>query len=163
MKKVSLLLFVTGLLILSIVGTDCARKNSTAVPVGTGTLIKTKIDSTGEDIFVSVDLYTVVSGGGGPASGARLRLFNNWNDLTAFETDTNYKSKSIIISTCDGSGLDTFHKVKPSTGTTIKGTNSTYQYYISATYINTGTVPPSLMTGSIGSYSGNKDQTVSVA
>jgi|ERR1017187_3887981 hypothetical protein len=165
MKKASLLLFVTGLLILSIVGTDCARKNSAAVPLGTGTIIKTKVDSSGEDICVSVDLNTVVSGGGGPASNARLRLFNNFNDLTAFESDTNYKSKSIIISTCNGQGLDTFHKVKPWSvpAHSIKGTNSTYNYYIKATYIYNGTVPPTLWTGSIGSYSGNPDQTVPVA
>ena len=121
MKKLALLLFIGGLFVISFTNTNCKRKDSGVTPlVGDTQKTSTKIDSSGEDIHVTVKQGSIASQTLAP--GAVVYLVNNQSDEDSFNnnsTNVYYVpsyTKYIKVGKADGNGVCTFSKVKPISG-----------------------------------------------
>lgn len=140
MKKLALLLFVAGLFVIGFTNTNCTRKNSGITPITGGDTQKTstKIDSSGEDIHITVYQNGSVTTGALIASGATVYLFNNFTDYEAYSNNGNHSSKYIDSTTSQGDGTCTIHvpaknctgRYFPSSAGSYAGTP--YAYYCAA-------------------------------
>jgi len=144
MKKLALLLFIGGLFVISFTNTNCKRKDSGITPLtGDTQKTSTKIDSTGEDIHITVKQGTTTSNT--VDVGAIVYLVNNQSDEDSFNnnsTNVYYVPsymKYIQKGTTDGNGVCTFKKVKPISGFTPFADPKyadQYTYYVHANYEN---------------------------
>lgn len=146
MKKLTLLLFIAGLFVISFTNTNCKRPDPGIVPISGDTQnTTTKIDSNGEDVHVTVKMGSTASTTTLP--NAVVYLVNNQADEDSFNNNVtnNYyvpsnTKKFIKVGHTDGNGVCTFKLVKPISGFEpfVDPTygNNKYTYYVHANYEN---------------------------
>jgi len=112
MKKLTLLLFIAGLFVISFTNTNCTRPKSPITPISGGDTQKTgtKIDSSGEDIHITVT-QGVTTTNALVAAGAKVYLFDNFLDYQNYSSSNgaNHSSKYIDSTTAGGDGTCTIH------------------------------------------------------